>query len=345
MIVLNICFIYYHSDKKLKRGRNNMNRTILVIEIIFFLIGASAASSTGYIATESNPSGVYFELDSPTVLLYENFSGQFPPEGWETLYWTQSNVSCGSTLPPCANLKRGSYNSAYITSKAVNVSNYANITLRFTFETYGDSYCFYIRVKMNETSPWRDYALWDCPIQEDLFFSNYDMKFDFGPGSYAEAFQVSWAIFWGSYGFQEACLDDVMIYYPPLTNPPDTPVIEGKRRFKEGEGGVYPYKIYSIDPDGDVVRFLIDWGDGNYEYTPFVQSGEKIIINVTIPMEKGTYEIFKIRAEDFGAESDWAILEVIVTKDKTTDNVLLWRLAERYPLLQQLLDVWRSFIE
>ena len=120
-------------------------------------------------------------------------------------------------------------------------------------------------------------------------------------------------------------------------NPPDTPVIEGKRRFKEGEGGEYPYKIYSIDPDDDDVCYYIKWSDGSSGWTSFYPSGEKITITVTIPMEEGTYEIFKIKARDpFGADSDWAILEVIVSRGKATYNSLLLRLIEQFPLLQKI---------
>ena len=117
--------------------------------------------------------------------------------------------------------------------------------------------------------------------------------------------------------------------------PPDTPEIEGQRMFMEGEGGIYPYTIYSTDPDVDDVCYLINWSDGTEEWTGYYASGEEITINVTIPSEKGTYVIFKIRAEDIlGAESDWATLEVIVPRTRASSY--LWFL-ERFPLLERLL--------
>ena len=125
-------------------------------------------------------------------------------------------------------------------------------------------------------------------------------------------------------------------------NPPNTPVIEGKRKFKEGEGGEYPYTINSTDPDGDYVKYFIDWGDNNTMETDWHASGEEITINVTIPLETGTYVIFKIKAKDvFGLESDWATLEVTVPRNKATVNSLFHWFLERFPLLERLLSLIR----
>ena len=263
-------------------------------------------------------------------LLDENFSGTFPPEGWSTDWWTQCNSSCGYSEPPCAWLYRGDLNNAYITSKAVDASNYENITLRFTFQTRGNLYCFYIRVRMNETSPWRDYALLDCPIREDLFFYNYEMKFDFGPGGCADAFQVNWTIFWTSYGFREACLDDVIIYYPPLNNPPNTPVIEGKRRFREGEGGKYPYTIYSIDPDGDALMYLINWSGGPAdEWVGPFPSGEEITESHSWS-SKGSYEITAKAKDTDENEGLTGTLDINIPRSKGFQSSLLLKITQRF---------------
>jgi len=118
---------------------------------------------------------------------------------------------------------------------------------------------------------------------------------------------------------------------------PDTPEIEGQRRFKGGDGGEYPYTIYSTDPEDDDVYYCINWSDGTIDWFGPYESGEEITINVTIPLEKGTYVLFKVKAKDsFGAESDWGILEVTVPKSK---NILLQGWLERFPILQKILDV------
>ncbi len=121
--------------------------------------------------------------------------------------------------------------------------------------------------------------------------------------------------------------------------PPETPLIEGPRRFKEGEGGVCPYTINSTDSEGDDICYLINWSDGTQDVTGYYASGEMFTINATIPLDKGTYTLFKIKAIDvFGAESDWAILEITVPRTRATSY--LW-LLERFPILEILLSLIR----
>jgi hypothetical protein len=123
-------------------------------------------------------------------------------------------------------------------------------------------------------------------------------------------------------------------------HPPETPEIEGRRRFKIGEGGIHPYKIYSTDPDGDDIIYVINWSDGTQEVTGPYQSGEEITINLTIPKEKGIYQLFKIKAKDiFGLESDWAILEVTVPRSRAILYSLFQLFFDRFPLSELFLRV------
>ena len=120
--------------------------------------------------------------------------------------------------------------------------------------------------------------------------------------------------------------------------PPDNPEIEGKRTFKVGEGGKYPYTIYSTDPNGDNVKYFIEWSDGSNETTDFFASGEKTKLYTTIPSQEGTYLIFKIKTIDiYGAESDWAKLEISVPRTK-----IYWlRFIEMFPILQRMIELMR----
>ena len=114
--------------------------------------------------------------------------------------------------------------------------------------------------------------------------------------------------------------------------PPDTPTIMGQRRFKVGDGGIYPYTIYSKDHNGDNVCYLINWNDGTQEWTGYYSSGEEIKIDVNIPSENGTYEIFKIKAKDsFGAESDWETLEISVPRTRTS---FWFRFLDMFPIIK-----------
>jgi outer membrane protein assembly factor BamB len=107
----------------------------------------------------------------------------------------------------------------------------------------------------------------------------------------------------------------------------------------------YTYKFTSIDPDGDDVSYFIDWGDGNItDWTGYHTSGESYSKSYTWTT-KGTY-VIRAKAKDTnGYESDWGTLTVTIPRDKSTDNMLVLRILERFPLLQQLLDVLRDRIE
>ncbi len=59
------------------------------------------------------------------------------------------------------------------------------------------------------------------------------------------------------------------------------------------------------NPDGDDVRYHIDWGDGDSEITRYYSPGETAVIS-HVWAEEGTYEI-KIKAEDQDGESKWAV--------------------------------------
>jgi parallel beta-helix repeat protein len=133
--------------------------------------------------------------------------------------------------------------------------------------------------------------------------------------------------------------DNYPLIYPTVNFPPCNPVIEGKRKFMEGEGGTYQYTIYSIDPNDDDINYIIEWEDGTQEETGYYPSGEKIKINVSIPLGKGTYILFKIKAIDvFGAESDWVNLVINVPRDKSILFFPLLRFLEHCPLLNLLLQ-------
>ena len=59
--------------------------------------------------------------------------------------------------------------------------------------------------------------------------------------------------------------------------------------------------------------------------------------------EQGTYNIEAKVMEVIGEESDWGYFEVTVPRNKSTNNdVLLWSLLERFPVLQQFIQVLMS---
>ena len=132
---------------------------------------------------------------------------------------------------------------------------------------------------------------------------------------------------------------DVDIFYKNKVGEnqaPDAPNIDGPSSGSAGTS--YEYTFTATDPDGDAIaEFIVNWGD---------DTGDEIIAGPSPASashtwdEQGTYEI-KAKAKDpYGAESDWATLEVIMPRNKNaiTNSVLLW-LLERLTSLERFLNL------
>jgi hypothetical protein len=155
--------------------------------------------------------------DEGSIILEEDFSGTFPPEGWETDSWTQCSDNC-SPDPPCACLyKYDMYEnySAYITSKPVDASDYDKCNLRFYFaaDLYYQQYCtLYVKYRKDESSPWKDVTPWDHPLNEQMEGDLYEIGiYSFGsPDGCGEALQIKWE-YVGYYYYMNYCVLDSII--------------------------------------------------------------------------------------------------------------------------------------
>lgn len=125
-----------------------------------------------------------------------------------------------------------------------------------------------------------------------------------------------------------------------FTEPPSTPSIAG---LEEGEAGtLYPYTFVASDPEGEIVFYYIDWGDGTDTgwIGPYL-SGEEITKGHSWS-EKGTYSITCKAKDVIYAESDWGTLSVTMPTSYTIPFTQFWiRLLEHlpntFPLLRYLL--------
>ncbi len=120
----------------------------------------------------------------------------------------------------------------------------------------------------------------------------------------------------------------------PANNPPEMPKIDGPSKGKLGES--YDY-IFSncIDPDEDNMTYFVEWGDGMSD-EGYIGSSD----NFTLSHNWSLRDDYTIKAQVidiFGAESDWATLEVTMPK---SHNPLWWlnNLLDRFPLLHKLLN-------
>ena len=126
------------------------------------------------------------------------------------------------------------------------------------------------------------------------------------------------------------------------STPPNKPDISGPTSGKAGMKHSYTCRI--VDPDGDKVSILFDWGDGTSSgwVGPF-DSGETFEVD-HIWKEKGTYNI-RVKAKDIdGTQSEWSdIFEVGIPREKKiskTETVqLIKKLVDRFPISKKIFSL------
>ena len=105
-------------------------------------------------------------------------------------------------------------------------------------------------------------------------------------------------------------------------------------------GNEYYYQTSSIDPNGDNIFYLFDWGDTIEELWLGPYESETTISVSHIWDNNGEY-IIKVKAKDeFGHESEWSeSLDVSMPRSKSISefNPWLFRFIQRFPILEYLL--------
>lgn len=134
-------------------------------------------------------------------------------------------------------------------------------------------------------------------------------------------------IVWVDYDPESFC-------WPNEPGTPYQPTITGEKNgIIETE---YEYTFNAEDPDGDNVRYHIDWGDGNSETTDFFSSGTDVKVK-HIWDKPGTYAI-KAKAEDTnGKIGPEGILSVSMPRNRAINRSFL-NFLENYPNLFLILQ-------
>ena len=125
-------------------------------------------------------------------------------------------------------------------------------------------------------------------------------------------------------------------------NPPQKPTLKGPAN------GIprlnYKFTATTTDPDGDNISYFFDWEHehDNSGWTEFVSSGTSISRRYTFYLD-GSYTV-KVRAQDeYGADSPWETLEVIIPRNKQSIENLFLRFLEKhpqlFPILRQILNL------
>jgi hypothetical protein len=120
----------------------------------------------------------------------------------------------------------------------------------------------------------------------------------------------------------------------PNNTPPAPPEINGPSIGKQYNE--YEFSFKTSDPENDAIMFIIEWGDGDSEWTEYGNSGEEIIL-------KHTWKAFgkfliKAKAIDiYDAESEWSTFNVTISRDKSINRPLI-QFLKSYPNIYQLLQ-------
>ena len=151
---------------------------------------------------------------------------------------------------------------------------------------------------------------------------------------------------WGSidYGANWELIED---YYPEYPEPdacfktygldesPNIPMISGET---SGNAGTeYEYTFNAIDPDGDDVKYHIDWDDGNPEETGFNPSGDDVKLKNTWNNE-GTYTITAYAEDEYGLVGPEGTLTVIMPRNRAINTPFL-NFLQQYPNLFPMLSL------
>ena len=124
--------------------------------------------------------------------------------------------------------------------------------------------------------------------------------------------------------------------------PPDAPTIDGT---PQGKVGVeYCWTFHSEDPDGDNIKYIINWGDGETTETDCYPSCTPVEVCHTYT-DQGTYDI-KAKAKECtpeGLESEWSNpLSVTMPRTRAITSPFLNFLQHHlnlFPILQQILQL------
>ncbi len=174
--------------------------------------------------------------------------------------------------------------------------------------------------------------------------ANYFYKYifgDFGLGNYYDDYTGTDTDEDGigdiPYNIPEEGSQDLYPLMKPYNTPPNKPEIDCTL-----EGSVkstYEVKFISTDPENNLISLYVDWGDNTtQDWTEYSISGEIILLEHEWE-EQGEYNIRAKTKDFFGAESEWATLEISMPKNKAINIPLfLQTFFQRFPLFEKILN-------
>jgi hypothetical protein len=139
--------------------------------------------------------------------------------------------------------------------------------------------------------------------------------------------------------WEEDCGDDVDIYIgnvnPDVNSPPGAPTIAGPT---EGDAGAtLTYSFSADDPDGDDVKFIIEWGDGNSDTTGYVASGATETED-HVWASPATYTITAKAEDSFGNTGPSTTFSVTIPRSKVINTHPFLQFLQNHPNIFPLLS-------
>jgi hypothetical protein len=120
--------------------------------------------------------------------------------------------------------------------------------------------------------------------------------------------------------------------------PPEAPKILGPKSGTSGR--LINYKFSSTDPEGFDLYYYVDWGDGDYEQWigPYASGKEAGLVHSW--SRAGDYTITVKVMDQYGAESSESLFKILITKDKSITNTILFQITKKlmddFPILERL---------
>ena len=121
--------------------------------------------------------------------------------------------------------------------------------------------------------------------------------------------------------------------------PPETPEIDGPASGAAGTS--YDYDFSAVDPDGDEVKFHIDWGDETSEWSDFTSSETTITVSHTWE-EQGDYTITVYAQDSNGFDGPESTLPITMPRFRAANNIFIkffGRHPNIFPILRLLLGL------
>lgn len=128
---------------------------------------------------------------------------------------------------------------------------------------------------------------------------------------------------------------------------PKKPTITGKTNGKAGEEYEYEFELTEenfgpgSDPFDDLIYCTVDWGDGNTENIGPKKPGS-IAFKSHRWDEEGKYTIQAMLTDSYGAESEWATLEVNMPRNRVK-SIPFFSFLQQYPFIYTLLQKFIKF--